>query len=118
MVSIDQIANQITQVLRDYTNEVEQEIEVIKERVSKDAVSELKTTSPKLTGSYRKGWRVKKVGKKRIVHNKTDYQLTHLLEKGHANRNGGRTPAKVHIQPVEEKVFREFIDDVERAIRE
>ncbi len=117
MVSIDNIANEIARQLRTYTNEVEAEVEVIKERVSKDAVSELKTTSPKLTGSYRKGWRKKKVGNKVIIHNQTDYQLTHLLEKGHANKNGGRTPAKVHIQPVEEKVIEEFLNDVERAIR-
>ena len=74
--------------------------------VAKECVQKLKSTSPKRSGSYASGWTVKKEGDDYIVHNKTDYQLTHLLENGHVIRNAkgeyGRTKAHKHIEPVEQ----------------
>lgn len=87
---------------------------------ARHAVSDLDIHSPHLTNDYRKGWKVKK-GKRAsvggvcqvIVHNRTDYQLTHLLEYGHVkvyygHRLKGRVAAKVHIKPVEEATIAEF----------
>lgn len=116
MVAINQLQNEIMRQLNIYTNEVQSKVKLTQEELGKEAVQKLKKDSPKLTGSYRKGWRLKKEKDKVIIHNATDYQLTHLLEKGHANRNGGRTPAQVHIAPVEEKVVDEYIKRVERDI--
>lgn len=61
------------------------------------------------TGRYRKGWTVTAKRRNRrdteqIVHNKTEYQLTHLLEFGHAKQNGGRTKAFPHIGKIADKV--------------
>lgn len=116
-IKVDQLANEISKSLREYTTEVEEGLEEVKKEVAKEGVKQLKKTSPKLTGDYAKGWRVKRVGTAQVIHNATDYQLTHLLEKGHAKRGGGRVPPKVHIAPVEEKVIEEFEKRVEKVIR-
>lgn len=117
MAKINNLASEISKILKEYTNEVEQGIEETQDKIAKDSVKKLKANSPKLTGSYRKGWRVKTEGNKKIIHNKTDYQLTHLLENGHVNRDGSRTPAIVHIKPVEESAIKEFIEATERLIK-
>jgi hypothetical protein len=118
MVKVATLSNEIAKQLRQFTNLVEEEVELAKEEVTKEAVSLLKQNSPESTGSYRKGWRRKKVGKDIIIHNATDYQLTHLLENGHVKSGGGRVPSKVHIRPVEERIVREFEERVERAIEQ
>ena len=57
-----------------------------------------------------------KVDGKYVVHNKTDYQLAHLLEKGHAKVSGGRVEARPHIKPIEEEMIKEFIEGVEKMV--
>lgn len=117
MVSIANLSNDITRLLRMYEHDVREEVDTAKKEVAEEAVSELRQKSPKgVTGEYRKGWRVKKVGNKFVVHNATRYQLTHLLEKGHAKVGGGRVAARVHIRPVEQKAIDDFLTRVERAI--
>ncbi|PGX31020.1 hypothetical protein COE33_09285 [Bacillus anthracis] len=118
MGSIDSLANDIARELQRYGKEVEEKLEVEKEVVANNLVSDLKEKSPKNTGKYAKGWRKKKEGNGFIVHNALKPQLTHLLEKGHAKVNGGRVPAKVHIAPAEERAVNEFSERVERAIQQ
>ena len=116
-IEIGQLADEISKALQEYTREVTEELEKAKQEIAKEGVKELKKTSPKRTGEYRKGWRTKKQGTAQIVYNATKPQLTHLLEKGHAKRGGGRVPGQPHIAPVEEKMVKEFEERVERAIR-
>lgn len=119
MSNIDSLAAEIARELQRYTNLVEEDMEVAKEDVSDELVSTLKTSSnTKKTGSYNKGWRAKKVKNKIIVHNKTNYQLTHLLEKGHVKRGGGRVAPRVHIRPAEQRAIENFLEKVEQAIRQ
>ena len=112
---------EIKDILNEYSNDIQEAITKDAQDVAKEARSELKNTSPKLTGSYRKGWRVKTDKGKGfvdcIVHNATDYQLTHLLEKPHLKRNGGLTTPKVHIYPVEQKAVKQYETDVENIIK-
>lgn len=75
-------------------------MEDTKKELSNQAVKSLKAGSPRRKGRYAGSWTKKKRGKSIIVHNRR-YQLTHLLEKGHAKRGGGRVAARVHIAPVE-----------------
>lgn len=121
MTEINDLARQLNRYVQQYTADVINEIEVASKEEATALMQELKQHSPKATGSYRKGWKVKKKGgryPKYIVYNKTDYQKTHLLEHGHAKRGGGRVAAKVHIAPAAEKAVNAFLDRVEGAIKD
>ena len=100
----------IAEALTEYDQQIADATKRITDEIAKETVDELKKSSPKLTGSYRKGWRKKQTyesekTKRNTVYNQTDYQLTHLLEHGHASRNGGRVKAVQHIAPVEQKAI-------------
>jgi hypothetical protein len=41
----------------------------------------------------------------------------HLLEKGHALRNGGRARARVHVAPVQDWMNEELRKKIEEAIK-
>ena len=108
--NVNQLANQIANIMREYSNVTQHQVNDIAEQVAKRGALKLKTAGSfeNVTGDYRKGWRAKKVNGKWVVHNATDYQLTHLLEKGHALVNGGRAKAYPHIKPVEQELIEEF----------
>ena len=111
----------VKDILNEYSEDIQEAISQEAINVANKGVKELKETSPKRTGKYSKGWRVKtKKGVGFIectIHNATNYQLTHLLEKPHLTRNGRRTTPKVHIAPVEEKCVDEFERNVEKIIQ-
>ena len=116
MITADRLAEEILRRLEEHTEEVEDALDRTKNDLAKEAVAELKATSPKDHGEYAGSWTRRKRGTKIIVHNRKHYQLTHLLEKGHALWQGGRSPAKVHIAPVEKKVQREAISKLKRNL--
>lgn len=117
MSSIDQLAAEIAKHLRTYTTDVEQGVEKAKRKVAREAVEQLKATSPKNTGQYAAGWRTKKVDSAVVIYNATKGSLTHLLEKGHAKVNGGRVPGQPHIRTAEQKAIKEYISEVEKVIK-
>ena len=122
----EELSKVVMDYLKDYKEDLDEEVVEVVDEVTRKAKDELKQTSPRGKGSrtnpYYKGW-VVKLSKKRtgvyhkVIWNRTNYQLTHLLEFGHATRNGGRTRAIPHIRPVEEKYNVEFVDKLEKRIR-
>lgn len=112
------IASEITKALSEYTSEVEEKLDEIKADVADETVAYLKANSPTgRRGKYAKGWSKKKDGKSYVIHNATNAGLTHLTEKGHAKRNGGRTKAQPHISTAEEMAIKKFENKIERVIR-
>ena len=112
------MADAIIRELREYGQEVTENMKKEVQDAGTLCRKELRVSSPKLTGSYAKGWRKKTAyeDSKEIrvqVYNATDYQLTHLLEHGHAlvsyGKVRGTVGAKPHIGPAEEKIEKQLL---------
>lgn len=118
MAKINDLAGEITKALKDYSEDVEESLETAKKAISKEAVSKLKSarTYHVRSGKYNAGWTVKKVGTSYVVYNSKAPGLTHLLEQGHAKRNGGRVRAFPHIAPVDDYVAEKFEEEVRKEI--
>lgn len=121
-IDVNLLSKEIEKALENYKDDISAEVEEVANKVGKEAVNELKQTSPRgARKEYCKGWKLKKDkrGKNLYtikIHNKTDYQLTHLLEFEHATKNGKRTKAQPHIRPVEKKYSEEFEKELKQKI--
>lgn len=108
----------LNEVLTGYINEERETLFAGVQKGAKQCKKDLVELSPKKTGDYRHGWRVRTQKTKNsieaTVYNATDWQLTWLLENGHAIRNkygpqtrkdggGSRTTANPHISKAREK---------------
>lgn len=120
-VKVGDLAKAIERELRQYNKEVLAAVNLAGERVADEGANMLRETSPRRTGRYAKGWRVRKTEGRHevgyVIHNKTNWQLTHLLEHGHVKRGGGRVQGRPHITPVEQHVTAAFESAVVEAIK-
>ena len=127
-IKAEDLQKALMKYLEEYVEDIEEDVEDTTNSIAKDAKQELIQTSPRSgiarDTKYYKGWAIKNGGRTRkgkyyskVIWNKTNYQLTHLLEFGHATRNGGRTTPQPHIRPVEEKYGEKFADLLEKKIR-
>lgn len=112
----------ILSAMQEYTDEVARGVVIEVDEMADVVRDEIADGSPEKTGDYRKGWKVKKADSpgrtRRIVHNKTDWQLTHLLEKGHVKRGGvGRVAGHPHIAPVCDRRLPELLDRIKRVVK-
>lgn len=108
-------------IFDNYTDEIVDAVVEVLDDVAKEAVADLKVSSPKKTGKYAKGWKADNEKGRTfagvVVHN-SRYQLTHLLENGHARRGGGREiPGIEHIGPANERAQESAVKKIEEAIR-
>lgn len=112
------LSGEVSKALKEYTTDVVEGIHEMADDLAKEALPKLKGTSPERSGDYRKGWRRKRESNKVRIHNKTDYQLTHLLEKGYTARNGKRVKPQVHIEPVEQEIIEKAGKLAEQIVRD
>lgn len=115
-VKPEQLADVIVKELQTYKQEVVDDMKAACLECAKTAAADLKVTSPyrrhkKGTkgGHYRTGWDVSVLYESNstirvAIHNKKKPGLVHLLEHGHAKKNGGRTKALPHVEPEERKL--------------
>lgn len=116
-IRIDSLGKEIAKMMEEYASEVAADIKAEARAVAKETVKELKKTSPDGSGSrkghYKDGWASKVETENAVsigirIYNKKKPGLTHLLEKGHAKRGGGRVEGIPHIGPVEKQAVKDY----------
>lgn len=122
VVKINELADAIMEGLNEYAELATEEMKEAVKNASTTVRKEIKDNAPSDTGKYAKSWTAKKVRETSqtltmVVHSKNRYQLAHLLEFGHALRNGGRYEGKSHIAPAEQKGMEQLKEEIERALK-
>lgn len=134
VINPEKMAEEIVNAMKLYTKDVEEGIEKDVNDCADDGVKMLKNTAmPPASESgtakpmtrrqwkeYAKSWQRKIDNKTNnitaTIHNKEHYQLTHLLEFGHATRDGKRTRAFAHIKPTYEKLEDQLLKQIKKTI--
>lgn len=125
-ISISDLNDSIFKVLSEYKENIDEEVKETANKIAKEAKEDLMNDSPRSkkerSQKYYKGWAIKKKINKNgkyvlAIWNKTNYRLTHLLEFGHNVKNGGKVKAVPHIRKVEEKMSKEFEEELKKKIR-
>ena len=121
-VSIDGMASEVTKQMEEYNRLTSQSVKNAVTKAGQLVRSRISETAPKgSTGKYRKSWAVQtllETSQKReiTVYSRNRYQLAHLLEFGHAKRNGGRTSAQPHIAPAEQEGVALLEEEIKRSL--
>lgn len=114
-VKPDKFASAIQDILQDYLEEEMITVDEAVKKVAKAGAKQLRAKSKQTfggTGKYAKGWTsTTETGRRSAqgyIYNKDLPGLPHLLENGHANRGGGRTPGREHIAVIEQQIIEQF----------
>ena len=121
-ISVDSLADTIMEQLDEYKDLAVDEMKKAVKSAGKTVKTEINNSAPVKTGRYAKSWTSRTTAESSsdievTVYSPSRYMLAHLLENGHAKRNGGRTRAFPHIAPAEEKGEDQLMDDIEKALK-
>ena len=122
------ITEQISDILLEYSEDTKETIDKCFQAGAKKAKEIVVAKSPHGSGEYARGWAIKKKKSatviETVVYNKTDYQLTHLLEHSHVIRNkdgsyGRTSPGHgqvVHIAPAEAEAEQYLLAELKKNL--
>ena len=118
----DRFAADVQKILAEYAGSVRENVDEVTKAVARKGAQAVRRAAASAVGGpgeYARGWTSKvesgRFGSSGVIYN-TKPGLPHLLEHGHANRNGGRTPGRSHIAPVDEAIVTAFQKEVEDSL--
>ena len=123
----DEFTQSVQNLLYRYTEDFTIDFFAETKRLAREGAKELRKESRRQfgKGEYAKGWKVYahegRLKTTCIIFNEHP-SLPHLLENGHATRNGdGKeykpTPAHEHIKPIEKRLIKEYEDYLKEWFR-
>lgn len=120
-IGIDSFRDAINDILEEYGDTARSAIEAATKETAKQVAKELQSAGDFNGGAeYRKGWtsrvELTRTGASAVVYNKAKPGLSHLLEFGHAKRNGGRTRAFNFIAPIDATIGDKFADNIAKHL--
>lgn len=122
--SMDKLQAAVNKALQTYADDVTYTLQDLSKDFAKKGAQAIRQEAQSKgwgehTG-YASGWTSKfetgRLSAQGIIYNSKAPGLPHLLEKGHAKRNGGRVPGIPHIAPVEEEITAAFEEAVKHEI--
>ena len=121
-IRVGELAEAVSEALSEYKDAATEDVKKAVRDAGKTIKGEINTSAPVRTGKYAASWRSKVTAEDSqaiqvTVHSPTRYQIAHLLEHGHAKRNGGRVRAIPHIGPAEEIGVGQLMKDLEKALK-
>lgn len=109
----EELADTVMGAMQEYVDIASEDLKEAVKETADDVKKDIKSAAPVKTGKYKKSWKSKTVSESAekidIVVYAGKYQISHLLENGHAKRGGGRAAGIPHIKPAEEKGAEELV---------
>ena len=123
-IGIDGLEDEVKRLLSTYSENAADEVKTLVKTAADECNEEIKKhiSFKERTGSYVRNFLVDRVedtwtGAAYVWHvGAPDYRLAHLLEKGHASRDGGRTRAYPHIKYGRAKAKKILTEGIQEAI--
>lgn len=119
-INIDQLSMEIADIFNSYKDLTFQQVESAVKNTARRLAKSINSRAGAAFSEkkYRKSWKYKRDDKlagrwkySMVVYS-TMYRIAHLLEKGHAKRNGGRVAGREHIAPSVEEARDILIDEI------
>jgi len=120
-IPIDQLASAVMEGLEEYANLANEGMKAAVRKSAKTVRSEISANAPRRTGKYAGSWATQTTAEGADQLEITVYSkkpgMPHLLEHGHAKRNGGRVGGHVHIAPAEQAGIEQLESEIVRSLQ-
>lgn len=122
-VKVDQMSAAIRDILEEFDGYISGVVvEKAVHETAEETAKLVSSAAPAKSGAYRSSitsgypQRKRKAYTETVYAEKPKYRLTHLLERGHATRNGGRTAAFPHWESGENGIAERLVSKIKEAL--